>query len=201
MTYSGLGTCMGPCGVISPNFHALNGWDYMDWPQVIWDLIWTSPNLGPLHTWAKRLDHVIVRAQKKCPKAVPTHFKSHVVLSWALKCNVKPYVVGPQMTLYPSCIHLLRWSLKHIVKWTCTSSAFPTNESTWSAMVMGPQSRVWSGPTVKGQRSRAPRLPPIKLQKTKNLAPIPFTIEAKVQMPSLSKIPTWHSFLTKATDS
>jgi hypothetical protein len=137
---------------------------------------------------------------KKCPKAVPTHFGSHVVLSRALKCSVKPYVLGPQLTLYPSCNHLLRWSLKHIVKQTCTSSAFPTNESTWSAMVMGPQSRVWSGPMVKGQRlhygwrSRGRRFPPIRLQKTNKLVSIPFTIEAKVQMPSLSKIPTWYYF-------
>ena len=27
-----------PCEVISPNFHALNGWDCTDWPQVTWHL-------------------------------------------------------------------------------------------------------------------------------------------------------------------
>ena len=27
-----------PCEVVSPNFHALNGWDRTDWPQVTWDL-------------------------------------------------------------------------------------------------------------------------------------------------------------------
>ena len=32
-------------------------------------------------------------------------------------------------TLHPSCIHILRWSLKRSVKRTWTSSAFPTNES------------------------------------------------------------------------
>ena len=37
----------------------------------------------------------IVRAQKKCPKAVPTHFQNHVVQSWAFKCSVKSYVTGP----------------------------------------------------------------------------------------------------------
>ena len=31
----GLGT---PCEVVSPNFHALNGWDCMDWPHVTRDL-------------------------------------------------------------------------------------------------------------------------------------------------------------------
>ena len=30
----GLGT---PCKVLSPNFHALNGWDCMDEPYVTWD--------------------------------------------------------------------------------------------------------------------------------------------------------------------
>jgi hypothetical protein len=42
---------------------------------------------------------------------------------------------------------------------------------------------------------------PIRLQETKNLASWPFTLEAKVQRPSLSKTPTWHYFFTKATDS
>ena len=32
------------------------------------------------------------------------------------------------------------------MKWTWTGSAFSTNESAWSAMVTGSQSRVWSGP-------------------------------------------------------
>ena len=31
----GLGTM---CEVVSPNFHDLNGWNYMDWPQVTWGL-------------------------------------------------------------------------------------------------------------------------------------------------------------------
>jgi hypothetical protein len=42
--------------------------------------------------------------------------------------------------------HRLHWSLKPSVKWTWTGSTFSTNESTWSVMVMGTQSRVWSGP-------------------------------------------------------
>jgi hypothetical protein len=49
-------------------------------------------------------------------------------------------------TVHPSCIHILRRSLKRSVKRTWTSSAFSTNESAWSVMVTGSQSRVWSGP-------------------------------------------------------
>ena len=46
--------------------------------------------------------------------------------------------------LHPSCIHILHWSLKRSVKRTWTGSTFSTNESAWSAMVTGSQSRVWS---------------------------------------------------------
>ena len=42
--------------------------------------------------------------------------------------------------------YILRWSLERSVKRTWTGSAFSTNESAWSAMVTGSQSRVWSGP-------------------------------------------------------
>ena len=35
--------------------------------------------------------------------------------------------------------------LKFSVKWTWTGSAFSTNESGWSVLVTGSQSRVWSG--------------------------------------------------------
>ena len=52
-----------------------------------------------------------------------------------------------------------------------------------------------------GRRSRGRRFPPIRLQETKNSASRPFTLEAKVQRPSPSKMPTWQHFLTKATDS
>ena len=24
--------------MVTPNFHTVNGWEYMDWPQVTWDL-------------------------------------------------------------------------------------------------------------------------------------------------------------------
>jgi hypothetical protein len=55
----------------------------------------------------------------------------------------------PHRLLHPSCIHILRWSLKRSVKQTWTGSTFSTDESAWSVMmVMGPQSRVWSGPKV-----------------------------------------------------
>ena len=40
----------------------------------------------------------------------------------------------------------LCWSLKRSVKRTWTGSAFSTNESAWSVVVMGWQSHVWSGP-------------------------------------------------------
>ena len=51
-------------------------------------------------------------------------------------------------TLHPSCIHILRWSLKRSVKWTWTGFAFSTNESAWIVLVTGSQSRVWSGPLI-----------------------------------------------------
>ena len=54
--------------------------------------------------------------------------------------------VGNHVDFTPSCIHILRWSLKHSAKRTWTGSAFSTNESAWSVMVTGSQSRVWSGP-------------------------------------------------------
>ena len=41
----------------------------------------------------------------------------------------------PMCMLHPSCIHMLRWSLKRSVKRTWTGSAFPTNESAWSVLV------------------------------------------------------------------
>ena len=52
-----------------------------------------------------------------------------------------------------------------------------------------------------GRRSRGRRFPPIGLQETKSSASRPFTLEAKVQRPSPSKMPTWQHFLTKATAS
>jgi hypothetical protein len=45
------------------------------------------------------------------------------------------------------------------------------------------------------------REPPIILQETKNSVSWPFPLEAKVQRPSLSKMSTWHYFLTEAMNS
>ena len=56
-------------------------------------------------------------------------------------------------TLHPSCIHLLHWSLQRSVNRTWTGSAFSSNESAWSVMVMGSQSRVWSGPELNASTS------------------------------------------------
>ena len=45
------------------------------------------------------------------------------------------YSVGPSSVV---------WTVKQ----TWTSSTFSTNESAWSAMVTGSQSRMWSGPKL-----------------------------------------------------
>ena len=47
------------CGVASPNIHALNGWDCIDWPQVTWGLrtwkpMWTGPKYHTLWTSKSR---------------------------------------------------------------------------------------------------------------------------------------------------
>ena len=42
--------------------------------------------------------------------------------------------------------YILCWSLKRSVKRTWTGSTLSTNESAWSVMVTGSQSRVWNGP-------------------------------------------------------
>jgi hypothetical protein len=44
--------------------------------------------------------------------------------------------------------YILRWCLKRSVKWNWTGSAFSTNESAWSVVITGSQSRVWSGPKL-----------------------------------------------------
>ena len=54
----------------------------------------------------------------------------------------------PCRLLHPSCIHILCWSLKRSVKLTHTGPAFSTDESAWSVLVAGSQSRVWSRPNV-----------------------------------------------------
>ena len=52
-------------------------------------------------------------------------------------------------TLHPSCIHILRLSLKRSVERTWIGSTFSINESAWSVMVVGSQSYVWSGRNTK----------------------------------------------------
>ena len=55
---------------------------------------------GPLHTRAKSGDNEIVRAQKKCLKAISRHFQIHVLWWWTLKCSVKSYVIGCSTKCY-----------------------------------------------------------------------------------------------------
>ena len=50
-----------PCEVVSPNSQAFNGWDWTDWPQVTWDLVWTGLNILHLGgNWAWYEHHKIV---------------------------------------------------------------------------------------------------------------------------------------------
>jgi hypothetical protein len=51
-----------------------------------------------------------------------------------------------------------------------------------------------------GRRLRGHRFPPIRLLKTKNSTARPFTLEAKVQRTSLSKMPIGQHFSTKVTN-
>ena len=158
---------------------------------------------GPLHTRAKSGDNEIVRAQKKCLKAISRHFQIQVLWWWTLKCSVKSYVIGcstkcyfngfsihvrsshkiqysnPKVVRFWSamvseyCVRPTKWPWNMIPLMLCKTSCgpnihlaftysvgpsnvvwselgpaqpFPTNESAWSAMVTGLQSRVWSGP-------------------------------------------------------
>ena len=70
---------------------------------------------------------------------------------------------SPCTLLHPSCIHILRWSLKRSVKRTWTGSAYSANKSAWSVRVTGSQSHVRSGPKVgmngllKGHFTHEPR--------------------------------------------
>ena len=68
---------------------------------------------------------------------------------WVLKIvQVIMIHLMPCRLYIPSCIHMLRWSLECSVKRTWTGSAFSTNESAWTVLVTGPQSRVWGGPKL-----------------------------------------------------
>ena len=41
------------CEVVSPNFHALHGWECMNWPQVICDLVWSGKSQLPCSRWLR----------------------------------------------------------------------------------------------------------------------------------------------------
>ena len=58
-------------------------------------------------------------------------------------CHVGIHV---DFTIHLAFTYFICRSLRRSVKQTWTSSAFSTNGSAWSVMVMGSQSRVWSGP-------------------------------------------------------
>jgi hypothetical protein len=62
----------------------------------------------------------------------------------SIRCHVRIHVDFTSIIL--AFTYILWWSLKHSGKRTWTGSAFSTNESAWSVMVTGYQSRVWSGP-------------------------------------------------------
>ena len=48
------------CEMVNPNFHALNGWDCMDWPQVTWDSMWIGPKITCLKVWPREKEYFIV---------------------------------------------------------------------------------------------------------------------------------------------
>ena len=54
--------------------------------------------------------------------------------TWSIRCHVGIHV--DFTFVLHSQFHILRWSLKRSVKQTWTGSAFSTNESAWSVMVM-----------------------------------------------------------------
>lgn len=68
---------------------------YTIWKQVIISFF----NLGPLHTMAKGLDHVVVRALETHPKALwKVQIKFCVVKG--LKYSVRAYATGPSNKCY-----------------------------------------------------------------------------------------------------
>ena len=72
----GLGTL---CEVVSPNFHALNDWDYMDWPKVTWDLGLGTP-----------CELALSIGLNNAPKCV---FKlCHIQMNLFLKCTFKNWL-------------------------------------------------------------------------------------------------------------
>ena len=106
--------------------------------EVCWDGLWTL-SFGPSQiSWSRLLACV-----SSDPWVIFEHSRSdHETRS--IRCHARS---NPCRLLHPSCIRILRRSLKRGVKWTWTGSAFSTNESAWRGiMVMGSQSRVWSRP-------------------------------------------------------
>ena len=98
------------------------------------------PLLGPIHTRAKRRDHEILRAQRKCPKAVPKHLQIHVVWSRTLKCSVKPYMTTSSTKCHFNNIYSCGSS--HMIKQNKSMVL-----SIWSAIVsrfcVKPTSKRW----------------------------------------------------------
>ena len=73
-----------PCEVVSPEFHALNGWDYTDWHfQVTWDLELGSRVNRPLVFGLKSLDKfdLIPSISAKGPRG---RFLRSLNLAWSL---------------------------------------------------------------------------------------------------------------------
>ena len=124
-------------------------WSHM-WPsfnQILFQ--WISIHAG-LHTWLNRINQrlwafgmpqspgfVLDLSPKDGFENSPSNQET-----WSISCHVGSpvdftsilqftYSVGPSSVVGSR---------------TRTGSAFPTNESAWSGLVTGPQSRVWSGP-------------------------------------------------------
>ena len=64
------------------------------------DLLEQTTFVDHLHAEAKSRDHEILRAQKKCPKAVRDTSQNHVVWSRVLKYSVKSYVTALNQMLF-----------------------------------------------------------------------------------------------------
>ena len=88
--------------------------------------------------WAKSCDQEIVRAQKKCPKAVPTHFQNHLMWSHAPKCNVKSCDRAfNQMLLQGYSIQLEFQAAKKGIKGRLSRNNTPTSISKELTIVCG----------------------------------------------------------------
>ena len=128
--------------------------------------------------------HDFVRAQKKCPKAVPR--QKHVVWSHALKCSMESYVPGSLTKMlfqwdfiHVGSLHMIKYNISTImrfqsamVSWFLRNS--PSDHETWPiwfhvgilvesnihlayAYSVGPSSVVWS------ELGLAPPFPPMRV--------------------------------------